>query len=53
MTKEEHYKKAQKLMKGQPDKGRSYIRGSLTVKSSGPLSNRLRELLHGGKKKTS
>lgn len=47
MTKEEHYKKAKELIEKQPEKGKSYIRGSLTVKPTGPLSDKLRELLHG------
>ena len=50
MTKDEHYNKAKELMQKNPDKGKSYIRGSLTVKSTGPLSDKLRDLLHGGNK---
>lgn len=56
MTKDEHYTKAKELIEKQPDKGRSYIRGSLAVKKDGELSEKLRALLngkgHGKKAKT-
>ena len=52
MTKDEIYKKAVEMIKKQPDKGRSYIRGCLTVKSDGELSNKLRDLLNVSIKKS-
>lgn len=39
-------------MQKRPDQGRAYIRGSLTVKGDGPLSDKLRALLHEQTKTT-
>jgi len=52
MTKNEHFEKAKELIEKNFDKGKSYIRGSLSVKDDGPLSEKLKGLLNGNIKKT-
>jgi hypothetical protein len=45
MNKEDLLLKASDLLKSNYDKGRSYIKGALQVKSDGKLSDELRKLL--------